>query len=165
MQVVSTFFVNPSRLLPKIAQNKRLHMFHPPFRRCQWPSPRRVSSVACWRCCSTAWPATRAPSTCSIASPHRGRWCQRLDYWTSYSCTLFQDLILVLSIWVSFLSACVVSWTAVWRGNGAMCRSVFAVVKELQQQHKHHQGPRQRLPLPAHEAKLWDRQRKCCWRN
>lgn len=51
-------------------------------RRCQWRSPRRVSWAGCWRCCSTAWPATRAPSTSSIVLPHRGHWCLRSDYWT-----------------------------------------------------------------------------------
>lgn len=43
------------------------------FRQYQWQSQRRVSWVGCWRYCSTAWPATRAPSTSSIVLPLRGR--------------------------------------------------------------------------------------------
>ena len=61
--------------------------------------------------------------------------------------------------WV-LLSALVVSWAAVRGGDGAVCRPVPQTPEELQQQHQHHQGPRQRLPLPPHEAKLWNRQRE-----
>lgn len=52
-----------------------LKLLLPPFlcRRCQWPSRRRAFWAECWRCCSTAWPATRAPSTCSTVLQHRGR--------------------------------------------------------------------------------------------
>lgn len=57
-----------------------------PSRRHQWRNPRRVSWVECWRCCSTAWPATRAPSTFSIVLPHRGPWYLRLDYWAFFMC-------------------------------------------------------------------------------
>lgn len=66
---------------------------------------------------------------------------------------------LYLGTWSWLLSAFAVSWAAVWGGDGAVCRPVSEAVEELQQQHQHHQSPRQCLALPAYEAKLRDRQR------
>ncbi len=83
-------------------------------RRYQWRSPKRVSWAGCWRCCSTAWPATRAPSTSSIVLPHRGRWCLRLDYWTFIKVLNFRSSLpflpglhtCIMWIWVYFLCLC-----------------------------------------------------------
>lgn len=64
----------------------RLLMCPFPSRLHQWQSPRRVSWVECWRCCSTAWPATRVPSTFSIVLQHREPLYLRLDYWVFSVC-------------------------------------------------------------------------------
>lgn len=71
----------------------------------------------------------------------------------------FNWLVFILTFWVDF-SAFAVSWTAVWGGDRAVCWPVPETVEELQQQHKHHQSPRQCFPLPTYEAKLWDWQCK-----
>lgn len=71
----------------------------------------------------------------------------------------FNRLVLFWTLWVDFF-AFAVSWTAVWGGDGAVCWPVSETVEELQQQHKHHQSPRQCFPLPTYEAKLWDWQCK-----
>ncbi|XP_044850414.1 dedicator of cytokinesis protein 6 isoform X4 [Mauremys mutica] len=43
-------------------------------RRCCWRRPGRACWTGCCGCCCTAWPARPAPSSCSTASPPRGRW-------------------------------------------------------------------------------------------
>lgn len=43
-----------------------------------------------------------------------------------------------------------------------MCRPVPEAPEALQQQHWHHQIPRQCLPVPPHEAELRDWQRESC---
>lgn len=43
-----------------------------------------------------------------------------------------------------------------------MCRPVPEAPEALQQQHWHHQVPRQCLPVPPHEAELRDWQRESC---
>lgn len=71
----------------------------------------------------------------------------------------FNWLVFILPLRIDF-SAFAVSWTALWGGDGAVCWPMSETVEELQQQHKHHQSPRQCFPLPTYEAKLWDWQCK-----